>query len=448
MTSSHKLRPRPGMTNGEDRNESRPPDRRRRRARRSGARDPEGAARARRGRRGGALCQGRPPEPWAGDRRPSLARRDPGAAPPLSGHDRASEGRPLLPRCDPHFLRRCGGHDRTPSRRRPHGRGDRRGRSTVLRLLHASACAALAALPDRDRGRRHRHVGLLVGCRRPDRPGRRCVHGGARDAERRRARAPARPDAGRRGDEARSPSRKSAAGAGADRPARARDLCRARHHDGLGDDAARREEGRHGTLFRAGAGAGLGDAMSGRLAIIGLGPGDARWLTPEAQDALADAQALYGYAPYLDRVPQGAGQERHPSDNREEGARAQAALAQAAAGARVALVSGGDPGVFAMAAAVVEAIERGPHAWRTLDVMVIPGITAMLAVAARAGAPLGHDFCAVSLSDNLKSWETIERRLDAAAGAGFVLALYNPVSRARPWQLGKAFARLRATLPA
>ena len=188
--------------------------------------------------------------------------------------------------------------------------------------------------------------------------------------------------------------------------------------------------------------------MSGRLAIIGLGPGDARWLTPEAQDALADAQALYGYAPYLDRVPQGAGQERHPSDNREEGARAQAALAQAAAGARVALVSGGDPGVFAMAAAVVEAVERGPHAWRTLDVMVIPGITAMLAVAARAGAPLGHDFCAVSLSDHLKSWETIERRLDAAAGAGFVLALYNPVSRARPWQLGKAFARLRATLPA
>ena len=188
--------------------------------------------------------------------------------------------------------------------------------------------------------------------------------------------------------------------------------------------------------------------MSGRLAVIGLGPGDARWLTPEAQAALAEAQALYGYASYLDRVPLRAGQERHPSDNREEGTRAQAALAQAAEGARVALVSGGDPGVFAMAAAVVEALERGPQAWRALDVTIIPGVTAMLAVAARAGAPLGHDFCALSLSDNLKSWETIERRLDAAAGAGFVLALYNPVSRARPWQLGKTFARLRATLPA
>lgn len=188
--------------------------------------------------------------------------------------------------------------------------------------------------------------------------------------------------------------------------------------------------------------------MSGRLAVIGLGPGDARWLTPEAQAALAEAQAVYGYAPYLDRVPFHAGQERHASDNRQEGARTQAALAQAAAGARVALVSGGDPGVFAMAAAAVEAIERGPEAWRALDVTMIPGVTAMLAVAARAGAPLGHDFCALSLSDNLKSWETIARRLDAAAGAGFVLALYNPVSRARPWQLGKAFARLREILPA
>jgi precorrin-3B C17-methyltransferase len=101
-----------------------------------------------------------------------------------------------------------------------------------------------------------------------------------------------------------------------------------------------------------------------------------------------------------------------------------------------------------MAAALCEAIEQGPDAWRALDVRFVPGITAMLAVAARVGAPLGHDFCALSLSDNLKSWEVIERRLDAAAGAGFVLALYNPVSRARPWQLGKAFERLRQHLPA
>ena len=187
--------------------------------------------------------------------------------------------------------------------------------------------------------------------------------------------------------------------------------------------------------------------MTGRLAVIGLGPGDARYLTPEASAALADAQALYGYAAYLDRVPLRAGQRRHASDNREERTRAAASLADAAAGAPVALVSGGDPGVFAMAAAVCEEIEHGPESWGALDVAVVPGITAMLAVAARIGAPLGHDFCALSLSDNLKPWELIERRLDAAAGAGFVIALYNPVSRARPWQLGRAFERLRRHLP-
>ena len=188
--------------------------------------------------------------------------------------------------------------------------------------------------------------------------------------------------------------------------------------------------------------------MSGRLAVIGLGPGDARWLTPEAQAALAGADALYGYGPYLDRVPVRDGQARHPSDNREEIARANEALAAAASGTRVAIVTAGDPGVFAMAAAVCEAMERGPAEWRAIDLAMVPGVTAMLAVAARAGAPLGHDFCALSLSDNLKSWEMIERRLDAAASAGFVLALYNPISRARPWQLGKAFARLRTHLPA
>ncbi|HEY6255331.1 MAG TPA: precorrin-3B C(17)-methyltransferase [Xanthobacteraceae bacterium] len=187
--------------------------------------------------------------------------------------------------------------------------------------------------------------------------------------------------------------------------------------------------------------------MSGRLAVVGLGPGDARYLTAEAQAALAAADALYGYAGYLDRVPPRAGQSRHASDNREEGARAAAALAYAAAGAKVALVSGGDPGVFAMAAAVCEELAGGPPAWRSLDLTIVPGVTAMLAVAARVGAPLGHDFCALSLSDNLKPWELIERRLDAAAGAGFVIALYNPLSRARPWQLGKAFERLRALLP-
>jgi precorrin-3B C17-methyltransferase len=187
--------------------------------------------------------------------------------------------------------------------------------------------------------------------------------------------------------------------------------------------------------------------VSGRLYVVGLGPGDPRYLTPEATAALADAQALYGYGAYLDRVPERTGQSRHASDNREERARAAAALRHAAQGTRVAVVSGGDPGVFAMAAAVCEEIESGPESWRTLDVAIIPGITAMLAVAARIGAPLGHDFCALSLSDNLKPWNLIERRLDAAASAGFVIALYNPVSRARPRQLGNALEHLRRHLP-
>ncbi len=188
--------------------------------------------------------------------------------------------------------------------------------------------------------------------------------------------------------------------------------------------------------------------MTGHLAVVGLGPGDARFLTAEAEDALASAQALYGYAPYLDRVAARAGQSRHASENREEPTRAAAALRHATQGARVAIVSGGDPGVFAMAAAICETIETGPESWRALDLTIVPGITAMLAVAARIGAPLGHDFCALSLSDNLKPWELIERRLDAAAGAGFVLALYNPVSRTRRWQLGSALERLRRHLPA
>ena len=188
--------------------------------------------------------------------------------------------------------------------------------------------------------------------------------------------------------------------------------------------------------------------MTGRLTVVGLGPGDARFLTPEAREALEQAEALYGYGPYLDRVPPREGQERNSSGNRVEGTRAQDALAHAAAGAHVAMVSGGDPGVFAMAAAVCGEIEEGPEAWRALDLRILPGITGMLAVAARAGAPLGHDFCAMSLSDNLKPWDLIERRLDAAAAGGFVIAFYNPISKARPWQLGQAFARLQRHLAA
>src|SRR4030081_1504163 len=144
--------------------------------------------------------------------------------------------------------------------------------------------------------------------------------------------------------------------------------------------------------------------MTGKLTVIGLGPGSAGQLTPEAAEALRAADVLFGYGPYLDRVPERVGQRRRASDNRQEIDRASQALMDAAGGASVAVVSGGDPGIFAMAAAVCEALERGPQAWRTLDVAIIPGVTAMLAVAAQAGAPLGHDFFALSLSGNLHQW--------------------------------------------
>jgi precorrin-3B C17-methyltransferase len=188
--------------------------------------------------------------------------------------------------------------------------------------------------------------------------------------------------------------------------------------------------------------------MKGRLVVVGLGPGDPALITPDTLAAAADADLVFGYGPYIDRLPEQTGQRRMVTGNGDELARAGAALDAAAAGHRVLVVSGGDPGVFAMAAAVCEAIEAGPPAWREIDVSIKPGITAMLAVAARVGAPLGHDFCVMSLSDNLKPWDVITRRLAAAAGAGFVLALYNPISRARPWQLGAAFDVLRPILPA
>ena len=178
--------------------------------------------------------------------------------------------------------------------------------------------------------------------------------------------------------------------------------------------------------------------MTGRLAIVGTGPGAPELVTPLAAEALGAATDLVGYAPYLARVPERAGQVRHASDNREELARARVALALAATGKSVAVVSSGDPGVFAMASAVFEAMEHGKPEWRDIDVSVIPGVSAMLAAAARAGAPLGHDFCVISLSDNLKPWDVVLKRLEAAAAADFVIVLYNPASKARPWQLGEA----------
>jgi len=179
---------------------------------------------------------------------------------------------------------------------------------------------------------------------------------------------------------------------------------------------------------------------TGRVTVVGLGPGGPEWLTPEAQAELAAADELVGYGTYLARVPPRRGQRRHASDNRVEGERARHALALAAGGARVAVVSSGDPGIFAMAAAVLEAAEE-EHAG--VDVRVIPGLSAMQAAAARVGAPLGHDFCVVSLSDILKPWGIVERRLRAAAAADLVLALYNPASRTRRAQLARAVAVLR-----
>jgi precorrin-3B C17-methyltransferase len=165
-------------------------------------------------------------------------------------------------------------------------------------------------------------------------------------------------------------------------------------------------------------------------------------MTPEASAAIEAASDIVGYGAYVERLVLRADQRAHASDNRVEKERARLALQLAAEGREVAVVSGGDPGVFAMAAAVFEAIEDDPQ-WLKLDIQVTPGVTAMQAAAARLGAPLGHDFCAISLSDNLKPWAIVERRLRAAAEGDFVIALYNPASKARPTRITQAFDLLR-----
>ncbi len=183
----------------------------------------------------------------------------------------------------------------------------------------------------------------------------------------------------------------------------------------------------------------------GRLAVVGLGPGAHAWRTPEASARLAEATDLVGYGPYLHLVGDLASQPvRHEFDNREEAERARLALDLAADGRDVVVVSSGDPGIFAMATAVVEELHRGDDGrYAAVEVSVVPGITAASAAAARVGAPLGHDFCCLSLSDVLKPWPVVEQRLVAVATADFVVALYNPISRHRPWQLGRAIEILR-----
>lgn len=202
--------------------------------------------------------------------------------------------------------------------------------------------------------------------------------------------------------------------------------------------------------------------MKGSLVIAGLGPGAEALVTPEVAAALAEATDVLGYIPYVARIAPRPGLTLHPSDNREELARATHALELAASGKRVVVVSSGDPGVFAMASAVFEALENAAQKWspvlrngirqtenekfpggESLDIRVLPGITAMLAAAAKLGAPLGHDFAAINLSDNLKPFEVIENRVRLAARAGFALAFYNPRSKSRPHQFARVLEVLR-----
>ena len=173
------------------------------------------------------------------------------------------------------------------------------------------------------------------------------------------------------------------------------------------------------------------EAPVGSVVVVGLGPGDPEWTTAQTRRELAAATDLIGYGPYLDRVPDRPGQQRHPSDNTDERARAELACKLAQQGRTVAVVSSGDPGVFAMATAVLEEARQ----WPGVEVRVIPAMTAAQAVASRVGAPLGHDYAVISLSDRLKPWDIIAERLTAAARADLVLAIYNPASKTRTWQV-------------
>lgn len=182
--------------------------------------------------------------------------------------------------------------------------------------------------------------------------------------------------------------------------------------------------------------------MSGWIAIVGLGPGREDLVTPEVTAAIAEATDVIGYIPYVARIAPRDGLNLYPTDNRVELDRALHALQLASEEARVVVVSSGDPGVFAMASAVFEAVEAHPE-FVEIDIHVLPGITAMLAAAAAAGAPLGHDFCAINLSDNLKPWDVIEHRLRMAARGDFAMAFYNPRSKSRPEGFEKTLEILR-----
>ena len=190
----------------------------------------------------------------------------------------------------------------------------------------------------------------------------------------------------------------------------------------------------------------MSNTGNGWVVIAGLGPGNEALVTQEVRDAIADATDIVGYIPYVKRIAPRDGLTLHATDNRVEVDRATHALEMAAEGKRVVVVSSGDPGVFAMASAVFEALENNAEAhpdWLDLDIKVLPGITAMLAAAAAIGAPLGHDFAAINLSDNLKPWSLIEKRLQLVGEAGLAMAFYNPRSKSRPHQFARALDILR-----
>ncbi|UWQ27672.1 precorrin-3B C(17)-methyltransferase [Leisingera sp. M523] len=187
-------------------------------------------------------------------------------------------------------------------------------------------------------------------------------------------------------------------------------------------------------------------SKNGWVVIAGLGPGNEALLTQEVRDVIDEATDIVGYIPYVKRIAPREGLTLHATDNRVEVDRATHALEMAAEGKRVVVVSSGDPGVFAMASAVFEALENNAESrpeWLDLEIKVLPGITAMLAAAAAIGAPLGHDFAAINLSDNLKPWSLIEKRLQLVGEAGLAMAFYNPRSKSRPHQFARALEILR-----
>ena len=183
--------------------------------------------------------------------------------------------------------------------------------------------------------------------------------------------------------------------------------------------------------------------MKGRLTIVGLGPGAPELVTPAVTDALKDSTDIVGYSKYIDRVKDASGKSFHPSDNREEIDRAELSINLALKGKKVVVVSSGDPGVFAMASAIFEVVDKKNISIDDLSIVVLPGITALLAASARLGAPIGHDFCVINLSDNLKSWDILKSRVIAAAKADFVIAFYNPRSKSRKNQLSEIYDVLR-----